>query len=866
MKLRKLFISLVVLTLTLGICAACRDTQEPDEDTTYTVAFYDGETKVSSVEVEAGNALKESDIPAAPGGHQSEVFLGWFVGETEVEAGYTPTASVTAKAKFQTSTAEKYTVTIAASNDFTVTGLKNEYSAGEKVTFTISVTNASKQLDEVTSGDVTIALENGAYQFTMPAKNVTVTVTLKAADPQGGGSSDPKDEVDERIHLFMYGDLYPGHSRSIYATLDGLSGDLEWSSDDINVVNISTSENAILQGDMPEAFLHANTTGTATIRCTLKSNIKIFNEYKITVKDPTEGTPMPTELYEKLEGSLKLTSTEQLLDYDTDYQATASETYDITTIFEENHDEDITINASGDMANLSDAFQIEVKYHDSGTVKFTKRFVSDQRNVCTEYVKMDNTVGRKPVFKEDAEGSSETLRWATSYYSNIFYARPSYSAPELWKSFDGGKTYHYVGGELSATILCAFFYQEDISPDDMYFEVENGEIVKFTVKIDPANYKSSQKFGRKIETTFSGFGTAAIEHLEPFATESYHAGLKTAIEKMAALKNYKAVMSFNGNTYEITYLADTIDVVVKNGTGKIIRHTGAHKYGDGEGDGKTYFEYTYNDETKELTKGDEHDTPWEGAGTDGKNVVRYPTFNFAAEIFAQASGDKTFVSRINNGEFVKETCYLSVISDAYGMWDFSADGTLKLDSSGQYIEEVSATVTILGDEDTISIVFSAYNEATVDIQFTEAVTPAEPSTWEEGLGETLYAKAGQWHFPLDKVPYVHTSIGFASIDGFSYQGTWLETAAQIVTQAFDNEPTRDAYIEQYKAALVADGWTESAYSMPEHYTDYENHYTFYKKEGVDFTVAVGWYHTWGKADRQVHIGVLDCNEITRQAL
>ena len=56
MKLRKLFISLVVLTLTLGICAACRDTQEPDEDTTYTVAFYDGETKVSSVEVEAGNA------------------------------------------------------------------------------------------------------------------------------------------------------------------------------------------------------------------------------------------------------------------------------------------------------------------------------------------------------------------------------------------------------------------------------------------------------------------------------------------------------------------------------------------------------------------------------------------------------------------------------------------------------------------------------------------------------------------------------------------------------------------------------------------------------------------------------------------
>lgn len=866
MKLRKFFMFLLVLTLTLGVCAACGDKEEPTPDGTYTVSFYDGETKVSSVEVEAGNALAESDIPAAPTGHQGEVFLGWFIGETKVEAGYKPTASVTAKANFRAASAEKYTVTVTQSNDFIVNGIKSEYSEGENVSFTISVTNTSKQLDEVTSADVTITSSNGGFSFTMPAKNVTVTVTLKAADPQGGeGPNEPEEEVDERIQLFMKGDLYLHHSRTIYATLSGgLSGDLEWSSDDINVVSIGSSEKAVLQGDMPEALLHANATGTATIRCALKNNIKIFNEYEITVRDASTGTSMPEDLYQQLTGSIKLTSTEQLLDYDVNYTETVSETHDIKTIFEENNDTQITIGSGVETANLTDAYQIEVKDHTTGVVSFEKKYVTDQRNVCIEYIGTDNTVHKKAVISTDTDGDTYSSSWAKSSYTNIFHARPTYSSPDLWKSFDGGHTYYYVGSDNTAPYICLFLYGIDVSPDDMYFEVEGNEIVKLTVVIDPANYQNSKKFGRKIETTFSEFGTATIEHLEPFATESYHTGLKTALQAMAALKNYKAVASFDGNTYEITYLADTIDVVMKDGTGKIIRHTGVHKYGEGEGDGdgKTYYEYTYDDDTKTLTKGDEHDTPWED-----ENIARYPTFNFAAEIFGQAAQDKTFVSRINNGEFIKETFWFKEISDAYGIWDFSEDGTLKLDSSGNYIQEVSTTVKILDEEDPVSIVFSAYNEATVDIQFTEVITPAEPTTWEEGLGETLYAKAGQWHFPLDKLPYVHTEIGFYGIDGYSYRNNWIETAATIRTNVFNTTDERDAYIAQYKAALEAAGWTVTTYTMPENFEDKATNYTFYQKDGVDFKVAVGWYNGGYKTENnKAHIAVFDCDEITRQSL
>ena len=95
--MKKTFIAvlavMVVLALTLGVTVACKDK-------TVTVTFKNGETTVSTVEVTEGAALTQEQIPAAPTAPQGKVFSGWYVGETKVEAGYKPTADVTAEAKY----------------------------------------------------------------------------------------------------------------------------------------------------------------------------------------------------------------------------------------------------------------------------------------------------------------------------------------------------------------------------------------------------------------------------------------------------------------------------------------------------------------------------------------------------------------------------------------------------------------------------------------------------------------------------------------------------------------------------------------------------------------------------------------------
>lgn len=74
----------------------------------------------------------------------------------------------------------KYTVTVSGEG-VTANGLATDgYASGTKVTFTLTVTDDTKEIDTVTSSEVTIADDgNGSYSFTMPEKNVTVTVTLK---------------------------------------------------------------------------------------------------------------------------------------------------------------------------------------------------------------------------------------------------------------------------------------------------------------------------------------------------------------------------------------------------------------------------------------------------------------------------------------------------------------------------------------------------------------------------------------------------------------------------------------------------------------------------------------------------------------
>lgn len=74
---------------------------------------------------------------------------------------------------------EKHTVSYTASADFTITGLKDSYDAGEKVTFTVTVNDSSKELTNVrANGEAVEKNANGEFEFTMPDEDVRLRITV----------------------------------------------------------------------------------------------------------------------------------------------------------------------------------------------------------------------------------------------------------------------------------------------------------------------------------------------------------------------------------------------------------------------------------------------------------------------------------------------------------------------------------------------------------------------------------------------------------------------------------------------------------------------------------------------------------------
>ena len=98
-KRKSLFsIVLVVLVLVLAVAmlVACNN-----QKAKYTITFNDGSDPAKTVTLEEGKALTDDQIPEAKS-IEGKVFDGWYIGETKVEAGYTPTENVTADAKYST--------------------------------------------------------------------------------------------------------------------------------------------------------------------------------------------------------------------------------------------------------------------------------------------------------------------------------------------------------------------------------------------------------------------------------------------------------------------------------------------------------------------------------------------------------------------------------------------------------------------------------------------------------------------------------------------------------------------------------------------------------------------------------------------
>ena len=119
------------------------------------------------------------------------------MGESDV------TIIVTLKDKVSVETTFK--VNYETSQDYSISGLKSEYKEGDTVEFVVDVVNLDKEIDSVTVSDVTdlVATMDGHYSFVMPAKDVTITVTLKDLSSDIGGAGTAQDPyiIDNKAKL-----------------------------------------------------------------------------------------------------------------------------------------------------------------------------------------------------------------------------------------------------------------------------------------------------------------------------------------------------------------------------------------------------------------------------------------------------------------------------------------------------------------------------------------------------------------------------------------------------------------------------------------------------------------------------------------
>lgn len=616
--------------------------------------------------------------------------------------------------------------------------------------------------------------------------------------------------TDGRLQLKMYGDLYYGGMRSIYVLFsEGLSGEIEWKSSNEDIVAVTLRE-----GLTNEAFLVARDYGVVTITATLKDNPSIKATYDVLVSN--EGENMPESLFNQIRGGVKMTSSDNLLSFNENYEETIEESYTITTIYEETNPEEIE-------DNLTEAYQITVIDDKTGKVDYETKFVRGTgKNVATESINIANEVVSNSYLTED----EETIKWGSSYYQNIWNCS-SIVTNEMFKTFDEGKTYHYVGDYTNTSELCRSMYLTYMSPDDMYFEVNNDNL-KLHITIDPYNedVDATTKYGRRVTTSFSEIGTAVIDHLKPYTHETYHDKVESALDKMANAKNYvaKCTLDYPGTNddvvYEFTFTEDTIDQIVKNKDG-IVSRTGAHKVSD-----EKYFQYKYDYSNKKVIVTNPVKKNWEEVGM-------YPTFGFSAEIFKEIETNK-YESKLNTGIFL---AYCAYLNNAVSYYDFNYPGTITLNDEG-YIQEVSAKLDAFDEALTITVEYSSFGDAKCDLDFTSIGEENLPSSFKEANKE-LYEEMVQYGIE-DVVPYLYSEVGYAGYVGWERKRNETgETTSEIESVYFGtnyfNDEEVDAFIEAYKAKLIAAGYVETSEKYKLNY--FKEEYNLYQKGDYKITVA-----------------------------
>ena len=607
-------------------------------------------------------------------------------------------------------------------------------------------------------------------------------------------SSDQGLHVDSRLSLFRQGDLYKDSIRAIYLKRNGVSGNIEWTSSNEDIVAIGSTP---INGAMPEVNLIAHDYGKAVITAKLQSDPSIYSQYEVVVSN--NFTARSEERFSLISSSRKRETTETYYSYDVNYTKSENGKSTGVTIFEENEEQ-----SSGN--NLTDAYQISVKESDGKT--FEKKYVRDGRYLASEYLDFQNNVRKKDLNNTDEDKTPRY--WEISPYFN-YLGYSSVVTNKNFISFDNGSTYHFVGGYETAAQICLNFYQEDRAPDDRYFTVENGTITSFHVVIDPSKGNTNEtesvqvKYGREITSVLSELGTAEIEHLAKYPHESYQDPITHALNTRKASKNYVSSLTrkTSGSADEktvYTYTEDTIDIVYSIGN-QVMTHTGIHKVDD-----NNYYEYEHDDASNTTTITKKHNSVFDGTDSSGKTVNRYPTFDFAPEIFDQTSDANTFVSRGNTAQFIS---YCSYIPATWSLLhSYVGDGTIVLDGKN-HLSKASAKRTDGNKNYDLSIDYSAFGTATVNIDFTKATEPKLPASFEEAY-PSLAKERKEWNI-YDAVPFLYYEPGYSLGVEWERADATNPECAYIRTNRLDDNQAAvcTKFISDYKQVLLNNGYTLS---------------------------------------------------------
>ena len=169
---------------------------------------------------------------------------------------------------FKNNTVDPFKVTVNQSDDFVISGLESEYKVGTDVSFSVNVTASNKAIDVVKANDTVLSCLNGKYSFKMPARDVTISVTLKDLVSATSVTLDKTEvEVEQGRDTTITATVSPSNSTDtpIWEVVEGE-----------NIVSIEAKDNKTLK-------VTGKNVGVAKVKVSYNQNVSA--ECVITVKE-----------------------------------------------------------------------------------------------------------------------------------------------------------------------------------------------------------------------------------------------------------------------------------------------------------------------------------------------------------------------------------------------------------------------------------------------------------------------------------------------------------------------------------------------------------------------------------------------------